>query len=63
MDKAELFKKWMRERQGHSPQLRLALEAIIELESQVDFEVEQKAIARAQRDLIIKKYKRIKYSQ
>lgn len=32
MTKAEQFKKWMAERQGHSPQLKLALEAIKELE-------------------------------
>ncbi len=32
MSKAEQFKKWMSERMGHSPQLKLALEAIKELE-------------------------------
>ena len=35
MSKVEQFKKWMSERQGHSPQLKLAIEAIHELELQV----------------------------
>jgi len=34
MLKAEQFKKWMSERMGHSPQLKLALEAIQELEQE-----------------------------
>ena len=55
MLKAEQFKKWMAERQGHSPQLKLALEAIEELERQVEFEQGQKSIAREQRNKTCKK--------
>lgn len=32
MQKARAFKKWCAERQGHPPQIKAALEAIIELE-------------------------------
>ena len=32
MRKAEEFKKWCAERQGHPPQIKFALEAIIELQ-------------------------------
>lgn len=32
MSKAEEFKKWCAERQGHPPQIKFALEAIIELQ-------------------------------
>lgn len=32
MSKAKAFKKWCAERQGHPPQIKLALEAILELE-------------------------------
>lgn len=35
MDKATAFKKWFSEHMGHSPQLKIAHEAINELESQV----------------------------
>jgi len=35
MSKAEYFKKWCAERMGHSPQIKLALEAIIELEESI----------------------------
>lgn len=36
MNKAESFKKWMSERMGHSHQLKLALEAILEIEKERD---------------------------
>lgn len=32
MSKAEAFKKWCAERQNHPPQIKAALEAILELE-------------------------------
>ena len=35
MNKAEGFKKWMGERMGHSYQLKVALEAILELENEL----------------------------
>jgi hypothetical protein len=34
MSKAENFKKWCAERQGHPPQIKAALEAVLELESE-----------------------------
>jgi len=35
MSKAEEFKQWCAERIGHSPQIKLALEAITELEESI----------------------------
>ena len=41
MDKAKQFKQWMSERMGHSWQLQLAKEAIIELEAQIEFKIKE----------------------
>lgn len=41
MDKAKQFKDWMSERMGHSWQLQLAREAIIELEAQIEFKIKE----------------------
>ncbi len=35
MSKAEEFKKWCAERQGHPPQIKAAFEAILELEESI----------------------------
>jgi hypothetical protein len=35
MSKVELFKKWCAESQGHPPQIKAALEAIVELEESI----------------------------
>jgi hypothetical protein len=35
MSKAQEFKKWCSERQGHPPQVKLALEAVLEMEKRI----------------------------
>ena len=35
-NKAKYFKKWCAERQGHPPQIKAALEAVLELEAELD---------------------------